>query len=162
MIGELGPSRWNWIRVTLVIVSSTALFIVSTVPDHFLEEHLWKHVVRNHVPRVFLWTFGTLLLMHLLLNQLQLEVWLQKKQLILLLVARLVVLIPESGPHLIFLTLYAEGTIPLSIFLASSVVQDGHGMLPMLAESRKDFLKIKLINFAVGLLLGMVGYLGGW
>ena len=117
--GELGPSIWNWIRVTLVIVSSTALFIVSTVPDHFLEEHLWKHVVRNHVPRVFLWTFGTLLLMHLLLNHLQLEVWLQEKQFIVLLVACLVGLIPESGPHLIFLTLYVEGTVPLSIFLAS-------------------------------------------
>ncbi len=160
--GELGPPLWNWIRVTLVIVSLTALFIVSTVPDHFLKEHLWKHVVKKHVPRVFLWTFGTLLLMHLLLNQLQLEIWLQEKQLFVLLVACLVGLIPESGPHLIFLTLYAESTIPLSIFLASSVVQDGHGMLPMLAESRKDFLKVKLINFAVGLLLGLVGYLGGW
>ena len=100
--------------------------------------------------------------MHLLLDQLQLEVWLQEKQFIVLLVACLVGLIPESGPHLIFLTLYAEGTIPLSIFLASSVVQDGHGMLPMLAESRKDFLKVKLINLAVGLLLGLIGYLGRW
>ncbi|MEA1923580.1 MAG: putative manganese transporter [Pseudomonadota bacterium] len=160
--GKLGPPIWNWIRVTLVIVSSTALFVVSTVPDHFLKEHLWKHVVMNHVPRVFLWTFGTLLLMHLLLDQLQLEVWLQEKQLIVLLVACLVGLIPESGPHLIFLTLYVEGTIPLSIFLASSAVQDGHGMLPLLAESRKNFLKVKLINLSVGLFLGLIGYFGGW
>ncbi len=35
-------------------------------------------------------------------------------------------------------------------------------MLPLLAESRNDFLKIKLINFAVGLVLGLIGYLGGW
>ncbi|MBW2683365.1 MAG: hypothetical protein JRC69_07380, partial [Deltaproteobacteria bacterium] len=71
-------------------------------------------------------------------------------------------LIPESGPHLIFLTLYVEGTIPLSIFLASSVVQDGHGMLPMLAESRKEFFRVKAINFTVGLLFGFIGFLGGW
>jgi hypothetical protein len=34
------------------------------------------------------------------------------------------------------------------------VVQDGHGMLPLLAESRREFMKVKLINLAAGLLLG--------
>jgi len=160
--GEVGPSQWNWIRITLLIVTVTALFIVATVPDHFLEEHLWKHVAKVHVPRVFLWTFGTLLLMNLLMNRLNVEIWLQDNQLVVLLVACLVGLIPESGPHLIFLTLFAEGSIPLSIFLASSAVQDGHGMLPMLAESRQDFVKVKLINFAVGILLGITGYITGW
>ncbi len=160
--GELGPSIWNWIRVTLVVVSCTALFVVGTVPDHFLEDHLWKHVVKIHLPRVFLWTFGALLLMHLLLDQFHFEIWLQENQLIVLLLACLVGLIPESGPHLIFLTLYVEGSIPLSIFLASSVVQDGHGMLPMLAESRKEFFRVKSINLAVGLLFGFIGYCTGW
>ena len=160
--GLMGPPVWNWIRITLVSVASVALFIVSTVPDHFLEEHLWDHVVKGHVPRVFLWTFGALFAMHLLVDHFQLGNWLQENQLIVLLVACLVGIIPESGPHLVFLTLYVEGSIPFSIFLASSVVQDGHGMLPMLAESRKDFLKIKVINLAVGLLLGLAGYVSGW
>jgi hypothetical protein len=152
--GQLGPPVWNWMRVTLVIVAGLALFIVSTVPDHFLEEHLWKHVFKIHVPRIFLWTFGALFFMHLLVDRFQLGDWLQANQLIILFVACLIGLIPESGPHLIFLTLYVEGSIPFSIFLASSIVQDGHGMLPMLAESRKDFIKIKVINLAVGLLFG--------
>jgi hypothetical protein len=160
--GQLGPAVWNWIRVTLVILSAVALFIVSTVPDHFLEEHLWDHVVRNHVPKVFLWTFGALLLMHILVDYLHLEGWMQQNQLIILLIACLVGLIPESGPHLLFLTLFSENTIPLSIFLASSVVQDGHGMLPLLAESQRDFLKVKVINFFVGLLTGLIGYASGW
>lgn len=160
--GQLGPSTWNWLKITLVLVSAAALFIVFTVPDHFLEEHLWNHVVKSHVPRIFFWTFGALLVMHLLVDQLDLSSWLQDNQLLVLLAACLVGLIPESGPHLVFLTLYVEGGIPLSIFLASSVVQDGHGMLPMLAESRLDFVKVKLINFAVGLLLGLTGYLTGW
>ena len=160
--GLMGPPVWNWIRITLVIVTAVALFIVSTAPDHFLKKHLWNHVVKIHVPRVFLWTFGALFAMHLLVDHFQLGNWLQENQLIVLLVACLVGIIPESGPHLVFLTLYVEGSIPFSIFLASSVVQDGHGMLPMLAESRKDFLKIKVINLAVGLLLGLAGYVSGW
>ena len=40
--------------------------------------------------------------------------------------------------------------------LASSVVQDGHGMLPMLADSRRDFAVVKAIAFAVGLVVGGV------
>lgn len=160
--GQLGPAAWNWIKVTLVILSSIAFFIVSTVPDHFLEEHLWDHVVRSHVPRVFLWTFGALFLMHLLVDQLHLGGWMQKNQLVILLIACLVGLIPESGPHLLFLTLFVENTIPFSIFLASSIVQDGHGMLPLLAESRLDFLKVKAINLVVGLLAGLIGYASGW
>lgn len=160
--GQIGPAVWNWIRVTLVILSAVAIFIISTVPDHFLEEHLWNHVVRHHVPKVFLWTFGALLLMHTLVDHLHLEGWMQENQLIVLVVACLVGLIPESGPHLLFLTLFTENAIPFSIFLASSVVQDGHGMLPLLAESQKDFLRVKAINFVVGLLTGITGYATGW
>jgi hypothetical protein len=63
-------------------------------------------------------------------------------------------LIPESGPHLVFVTLYAEGSISLSILLASSIMHDGHGMLPLLAHSRRDFLVIKAINLAIGLGVG--------
>ncbi|MBM9513796.1 arsenic efflux protein [Desulfobulbus marinus] len=160
--GQLGPASWNWIRITLLLLTSIALFIVSTVPDHFLEEHLWDHVVKAHLPKVFMWTFAALLLMHILVNHLHLEGWMQEHQLVVLLIACLVGLIPESGPHLLFLTLFVEGAIPFSIFLASSVVQDGHGMLPLLAESRWDFGKVKTINFVVGLLSGLVGYLSGW
>ncbi|MFT5701524.1 MAG: hypothetical protein ACI8ZB_004419 [Desulforhopalus sp.] len=160
--GALGPAVWNWLRVTLVILSSLALFIISTVPGHFLEEHLWNHVVKVHVPKVFFWTFGALLLMHILMDHLYLETWMQENQLIVLLFACLVGLIPESGPHLLFLTLFVENVIPFSTFLASSIVQDGHGMLPLLAESRRDFLKVKSINFVVGFLMGCIGYFSGW
>jgi hypothetical protein len=52
--------------------------------------------------------------------------------------------------------------VPFSVLLASTIVQDGHGMLPLLADSRLDFFRIKAINFGVGLLLGLAGYLTGW
>jgi Putative, 10TM heavy-metal exporter len=154
--GQVGPANWTWVRVTLLVASSVALFIVSTVPDHFLEEHLWRHVVRKHVPQVFLWTFGVLLFMYILGEGLHIDLktTLSKGKWIVLLVACLVGLIPESGPHLIFVTLYAQGTIPFSILLASSIVQDGHGMLPMLAHSRQAFLGIKAVNFAAGIFFG--------
>ncbi|MEJ2199525.1 MAG: putative manganese transporter [Desulfuromonadaceae bacterium] len=162
LTGQLGPPSWNWIRVTLLLTSAVGLVIVATVPDHFLETHLWEHVALTHVPRVFLWTFGALLVMHLLVEQFHLAGWMQDNRLIMLLLACLVGLIPESGPHLVFLTLYTQGAVPFSVLLASSVVQDGHGMLPLLADSRRDFLQVKGINFIVGLLLGLAGYLSGW
>jgi hypothetical protein len=159
--GQLGPPVWNWIKTTLLLTSALGLFIVATVPDHFLETHLWEHVAKTHVPRVFLWTFGALLLMHVLVDYLHLTGWMQENRLILLLVACLVGLVPESGPHLVFLTLYTQGAVPFSILLASSIVQDGHGMLPLLADSRWDFFRIKAINFSVGLLVGLAGFLIG-
>lgn len=160
--GQLGPAVWDWVKISLLLTSSAGLFIVSTVPDHFLKEHLWEHVAKVHVPRVFLWTFGALLLMHILVDYFHLAGWMRENQLILLTIACLVGLVPESGPHLVFLTLFTERAIPFSILIASSIVQDGHGMLPLLAESRINFFRIKGINFFVGFLVGMICYLAGW
>jgi hypothetical protein len=50
--------------------------------------------------------------------------------------------------------LYAAGDIPAAVLVTSSIVQDGHGMLPLLAESRGDFVKVKAINLALGLAAG--------
>ena len=74
-----------------------------------------------------------------------------------MLIAVIVGIIPESGPHLIFVTLFAQGTIPFSILLASSIVQDGHGTLPLLAVSGRAFNWLKLVNIAFGLIIGIAG-----
>ncbi|MBK7927616.1 MAG: arsenic efflux protein [Bryobacterales bacterium] len=160
--GRLGPAGWNWIRVSLVLISAIALLIVSTVPDHFLEEHLWRHVVKRHAPRVFLWTLGALITMQLLTSVLHLKTLSQEGKWGLLVAACLIGLIPESGPHLIFVTLYANASLPFSVLLASSVVQDGHGMLPMLAHSRREFVLVKAINFVAGLALGALAMAAGY
>jgi len=161
-LGEIGPPAWNWIRITFLVVTSIALFIVTTAPDHFLEEHLWQHVVKKHVPQIFLWTLGALIVMYVLTEHFHLESTIHEGKWIVLLVACLVGLIPESGPHLIFVTFYMQGTIPLSILLASSIVQDGHGMLPMLAHSKRSFLGIKIINFMIGFLVGILAMFMGF
>ncbi|MBL7077553.1 MAG: arsenic efflux protein [Kiritimatiellae bacterium] len=152
--GQIGPPAWNWIRASLAVVSAVAMFIVVTVPDHFLEDHLWRHVVRGHIPRIFLWTLGAMLFLHLVVDQWQIADTIQENQWIVLGIAGLVGIIPESGPHLVFVTMFAKGLIPFSILLTSSIVQDGHGMLPLLAHSRRAFIVIKLINLMVGLALG--------
>jgi len=129
---------------------------VATVPDHFLEEHLWNHVAKKHVPRIFFWAFGTLFVMHALIEQLNLEGVIQNNPWAVLGIASLIGVIPESGPHLIFVALFARGTIPFSILLASSIVQDGHGMLPLLADSRRAFVAVKIVNLIAGVGIGAV------
>ncbi len=154
--GLVGPPEWNWVRVTLLLVSLVGLLIVSTVPEHFLEDHLWEHVAKKHLPRILAWTFSALLIMEILITKFDVQAWIHQSQALVLSMAVLIGLIPESGPHMIFVTMFAKGLIPFSILMASSIVQDGHGMLPLLAHSRKDFIKIKLVNMIVGLLVGGV------
>lgn len=156
---SVGPDIWNWKRVTFAVGALFGLFVVSTVPNHFLEQHLWEHVLKKHLPRIFLWTFGALLIIHSLENYINVETWVQDNYLLVLLIAVAVGVIPESGPHLVFVTMFASGSLPFSILLASSIVQDGHGMLPMLAVSKRGFIWVKLINMAVGFLVGISGLL---
>jgi hypothetical protein len=144
-----------WITVVSLLATAFALFVVVVVPSHFLKAHLWNHVVRRHAARVFLWTLGALAVTHLLVDVFQLDTLSPEGRWAMLAVACLVGLIPQSGPHMMFVTLFAKGAIPFSVLLANSIVQDGHGMLPLLAESRKAFLVVKAINLAAGALVGI-------
>ncbi len=155
--------NWGFENVTMLLILSMLLYIVVTVPEHFLNDHLWKHTIKKHLPRIFLWTFGALLLVSLLLpyfdiSQENFKPIAEKYYFLILLIAVLVGIIPESGPNLVFVFLFAQGYVPLSILVANSIVQDGHGSLPLLAESRKSFLLTKLVNIIVGLIVGGVGY----
>ncbi len=147
----------GWAKITLLLAGIIGLLVVISVPDHFLEEHLWKHLVRVHLWRIMLWTFGALLITHILINHLNLQGMIQENHYLVLLIACLLGLIPQSGPHLLFVTLFAQGILPFPILLASCIVQDGHGMIPMLAHSRRDFFQVKLINFVIGLIIGIIG-----
>jgi hypothetical protein len=159
---KVGPSQWNWIRITLLVSGTFAFFVVVTVPEHFLEAHLWKHVALQHVPRVFAWTLAALAMISVVEHNIQIEASLNENPWALLGTAGMLGLVPESGPHLLFVTLHDHGSIPISVLMTSSIVQDGHGMLPLLAESRCDFLKVKAINLGVGLLVGALMLASGW
>jgi len=159
--GQVGPPGWGWVRVTFLSLSSLALFVVATVPEHFIEEHLWRHVVTRHVPRIFLWTLVSMAVVELLHTSIGSMALLQGNRWPVLLGAAALGLIPESGPHLVVVMLYSDGNVPLSILMASSIVQDGHGMLPLLADSWRAFLKVKAINLVAGLLVGGAMLLAG-
>ena len=156
-----GAGHPAWIRVTFLIVLLFALFTTLTVNDHFLEKHLWNHLLQKHFMKIFLWSFGTLLVFHYLDAHLDLENLISKNIWIVLTVAVLVGIIPESGPHFIFVILFASGSLPFSILLANSIVQDGHGSLPLIAESPKDFAFVKAVNILVGFVVGVLGLLAG-
>lgn len=156
LAGDVGPEHWGWVRALLLLTVSAALIVVSSVSDHFIEEHLWQHVARRHMPRVFLWTTGTMILMHFASMHVDIQGVLQEGRWAVLPAACLMGIIPETGPHLVFVTLYAQGLVPMSILLASSIVQDGHGALPLLAHSRRAFVAVKAVNVALGLAIGGV------
>jgi len=159
MIGQVG---WDWQKITLISLLSIATLIVITVPDHYLEEHIWQHIGKRHIWRVFLWTFAALLIVNIGLKYWNLDSFVQTNMGWILLISGLVGLIPESGPHLIFVIMFSKGLIPFSVLLASSIVQDGHGMLPLLSYTVKDSILIKLFNLFVGLTLGAILYCIGW
>lgn len=145
----------DWIRFILIILFTVILIIVVVAEEHFLEEHLWEHVIKVHLPKIFLWTFGVILCLTIINNYINIHDIIDTKPFIVLLIAILIGIIPQSGPHLIFLILFANGDLPLGIFLANCIVQDGHGALPLLAESRKAFIISKGIKIIIALLIGV-------
>lgn len=156
------PFDEEWFNNIFLILAIVVLGAFILANDHFVEEHMWKHIIRQHVPKIFLWTFAALLLIHFLMNSVSMIDWVQKNQLLVLLFAVLIGIIPESGPHLVFISLFLGGTIPFSILLANSVTQDGHSTLPLLAESKRGFLTVKLIDSLIGLAVGFAGYWFGF
>jgi len=147
----------SWVKITYILVSALALFIFLKSSDHFLEDHLWGHVIKKHFIKIFGWTFGAMLLVALLGGFYEVNTWISENIWMVLILAVLIGFIPESGPHMVFVIMFFQGLIPFSILLASSIVQDGHGALPLLAESRKSFFTMKAINMAVGLVAGALG-----
>lgn len=154
--GVIGSVHWDWKKITFFTGGLFLLFVFITVPDHFLKEHLYDHILKKHLLRIFFWTWGAFIVLHFVESNLMLANLLKNNAYFILLIAVLIGIIPESGPHMIFVTLFAQNLLPFSILLASSIVQDGHGMLPLLAESRKDFIKVKLINLLIGLVIGLI------
>ena len=148
-----------WINLLFAILGLVVLVVIAVSGDHFIKEHLWDHVIRKHFLSIFLWTTGALLLVQLGLHYLNIESWTSDNIPLMILIAVMVGLIPESGPHLVFVALYASGLVPFSVLLASSISQDGHSSLPLLAETKKGFLKAKLVNMIIGLIVGYGAYL---
>lgn len=149
----------QWINVLFALLSIVTLFFTATAKEHFIEDHIWHHLIKHHALSIFLWTFGTLAICQIGLQFLDINRWISDNMLIVLIFAILIGIIPESGPHIIFITLFAQGIIPFYVLLVNSIVQDGHSTLPLLAHNKIDFLAAKGINVAVGIITGGICYI---
>lgn len=151
-----------WINLLFAVISLFAVWFIATANEHVVKEHLWDHVIRKHFLSIFLWTFGALLVIEIGLHYLDMESWINSNIPWMILLAVMVGIIPESGPHLLFVTLFATGMVPFSVLLASSISQDGHASLPLLAESKISFAKAKIINALVAAIIGYTCYFIGF
>jgi len=161
-LGIIGPQTWNWQRITLFSLLILTTFIASTVPDHYLKEHIWTHIMKKHLWKVFLWTFFALLFIGVGFQYWNLEGFVSGNLGWVLVISALVGLIPESGPHMVFVMMYASGMVPFSVLLTSSIAQDGHGMLPLLSYTVKDSILIKVFNFVFALVVGLIFFALGF
>lgn len=152
--GILGPVTWNWKRVTFIALSLCTLYIAFVVSEHYLHYHIWDHIIKKHLVRIFLWTFGALFFVHWGLSFWNLEFFIREHMMWVLLLGALLGMVPESGPHLIFVMMYTQGLVPFSVLFTASFVQDGHGMLPLLSYSIKDSILIKVFNLVFGIVIG--------
>jgi len=129
---------------------------------HFLKDHVYDHILKKHIPKLFLWIFFTILVIGLLTENFDLEPAITSLPVFLLIVfAALIGIIPESGPHLFFLMLFSKGLIPFSVLLVNTISQDGHGLLPLLSYSVKDTVYVQIFTtlfaLAVGIVLFFIG-----
>ena len=152
--GRINLLSEDWMNIMFAILSLVILVVIALASDHFVEEHLWHHIVVGHLPAIFAWTFGILAFINIGLHYFDISSWISSNTALMILLAALVGIIPESGPHMLFVTLYATGVVPLPVLLASCISQDGHACLPLIAESKRSFVSAKLINVAVALVVG--------
>ena len=160
-LGILGPSSWDWKRITFIGLSICTLYIVMVCSEHYLQSHIWDHIIKKHLFRVFLWTFGALFFVHWGLAFWNMGTFVRDHMIWVLLIGALIGIVPESGPHLIFVMMYAQGLVPFSVLFTASFVQDGHGMLPLLSYTIKDSILIKVFNLVFGLVVGGILFVIG-
>lgn len=150
------------INLFFLIVAAAALVVVARVDEHFLEQHLWQHVVKRHFVRILLWTLGSLVTIAALNFYIEAQAWVRDNRLYMLVAAMLIGFIPASGPHLVFVLLFAQGNIPFSVLLTNTIMQDGHAGIPLLAESKRGFVCMKAVKGVIAAGAGACGMLFGF
>lgn len=116
------------------------------------------HIIRKHALPIFLWTLGALAFVHILIEYVDMGRWISENAPLMIVLGSLIGIIPESGPNLIFVTLFANGSIPFSVLLANSISQDGHSSIPLLAGNKRSFVVTKLLNTLIALVCGFAAF----
>lgn len=163
-VHEGGWTEWLFENGLFLLLGLAALVVLCRAKAHFIREHLWGHVVKEHFLSIFLWTLATIYVL------LCWEVFVPTdnpegfwmRPLFWMLLALGIGWIPYSGPHFLFVKLYAASVVPLSVLLVNALVQDGHTSLVLLSESRRQFVWLKGIKSLVAILIGLCGLWWGF
>ncbi|MFH1454138.1 MAG: putative manganese transporter [Armatimonadota bacterium] len=150
------------VKIFMMVVLFFVFIMALTVSDHYLKEHIVNHIMKQHMWRIFLWTLFALLFVKFGMSFFNLKEIVKSNPGVILFLSAIIGLIPESGPHLIFVILFAGGFVPFSVLFTSSFVQDGHAMLPLLAYSVRDSVFIKIFKFIIGLTIGFILFKAGF
>ena len=133
-------------------VGGEAAEVPSALPFNFLSER-WMNI---------LFAVLSVFVVFVVMHYVNIGDWLKDNTYYLLILAALIGMIPESGPHMVFISLFAGGIVPFSVLLTSSMSQDGHTSLPLLASSTRSFLVAKILNALFAVAVGSVFYLFGF
>jgi len=52
-ISGIIPTDEQWVRFTFIGLLLASVFIVISVPAHYLNEHIWEHIFKKHMGRIF-------------------------------------------------------------------------------------------------------------
>lgn len=123
---------------------------------HFFKEHIYNHIIKKHIWQIFVWIFAAIFVIDLVKPLLDTSViFAGSNMFYILIIAALVGILPISGPNVFLVIMFSQGLIPFSILLTNSIIQDGHGLLPIIGFSLDDAVKIKVFNFVFGLVIGI-------
>lgn len=122
--------------------------------SHYWTEHLLEHIIKKHMVKIVLWTFITLLIVEWITHEYDLTLLFSEQKWFLMLGAGLFGMIPQSGPHLVFVNMYASDAIPFSILLTNMLAQSGHALVPLLPISLRDSIIIKAISLMLSWICG--------
>lgn len=124
---------------------------------HFVKKHITEHIIKKHILQIFIWIFIAVFTISTVGEFIDYETILTGYYpLMLLVLGALVGLLPLSGPNVFLIIMFSQGLVPFSVVLANSIVQDGHGLLPILGFSVSDAIKLKVYNFLFGLTVGLI------
>lgn len=77
----------DWMNMLFAGLSVIVLFVLALASDHFVEEHIWNHIVKKHIPTIFSWTFGVLLIIGIGLQYLDISSWISGNTALMILLA---------------------------------------------------------------------------
>lgn len=148
----------------LALAAGAALSVrgrkASTIPEQeekdrrSLCERL-RHIL-PHALKIFFWVLAVTVLIHISDQHIEIKEWIGSNPAVVVLAAIIIGWIPQSGPHIIFIEMFAAGIIPLPVLIANCIVQDGHAGIPLIIKDWKAFIQIKTVKTVLALTVSII------